>query len=98
MIKWCMTISSRCLLNLTHSSSVIAFLNYFVVLCRKDDCWILSRGVYVFVSIGLVLLFGAIAAVIIVIRPWTVSVKLLTQFSKFLAELHPSDSSFVFQL
>ncbi|CAN6989548.1 unnamed protein product, partial [Brassica oleracea var. botrytis] len=47
---------------------------------------------------GLVLLFGAIAAVIIVIRPWTVSVKLLTQFSKFLAELHPSDSSFVFQL
>ncbi|KAF3551194.1 hypothetical protein DY000_02010624, partial [Brassica cretica] len=43
----------------------------------KDDCWILSRGVYVFVSIGLVLLFGAIAAVIIVIRPWTIGVSFL---------------------
>ncbi|KAH0895228.1 LOW QUALITY PROTEIN: hypothetical protein HID58_057657, partial [Brassica napus] len=35
----------------------------------KDDCWILSRG--------LVLLFGAIAAVIIVIRPWTIGVSFL---------------------
>ncbi|KAL0853272.1 hypothetical protein Bca101_058424 [Brassica carinata] len=43
----------------------------------KDDCWILSRGVYVFVSIGLVLLFGAIAAVIIVIKPWTIGVSFL---------------------
>lgn len=64
-----------------------------VVLCRKDDCWILSRGVYVFVSIGLLLLIGAITAVIIVVKPWTVSAKLLTQFSKFLAELSPSDTS-----
>ncbi|ESQ29931.1 hypothetical protein EUTSA_v10011175mg [Eutrema salsugineum] len=43
----------------------------------KDDCWILSRGVYVFVSIGLLLLFGAIAAVIIVVKPWTIGVSFL---------------------
>jgi hypothetical protein len=47
-----------------------------VVLCRKDDCWILSRGVYVFFSIGLLLLFGAIAAVIAV-KPWTIGVSFL---------------------
>lgn len=39
---------------------------------RKDDDWILSRGVYIFVTIGLLLLLGAIAAVIVVIKPWTV--------------------------
>lgn len=66
-----------------------------VVLYRKDDCWILSRGVYVFFSIGLLLLFGAIAAVIAV-KPWTVSAKLLTQFSKFLAEFSPSDAALCF--
>lgn len=49
-----------------------------------------------FVSIGLLLLFGAIAAVIIVVKPWTVSAKLLIQFSKFLAELDPSNTSFLF--
>lgn len=43
----------------------------------KDDCWILSRGVYVFVSIGLLLLFGAISAVIIVVKPWTIGVSFL---------------------
>jgi hypothetical protein len=42
----------------------------------KDDCWILSRGVYVFFSIGLLLLFGAIAAVIAV-KPWTIGVSFL---------------------
>lgn len=40
---------------------------------RKDDCWKLSQGVYIFVSIGLLLLLGAISAVIVVVRPWTVS-------------------------
>ena len=39
---------------------------------RKDDDWILSRGVYIFVSIGLLLLLGAISAIIVVIKPWTV--------------------------
>ncbi|KAK6235751.1 hypothetical protein SCA6_011088 [Theobroma cacao] len=39
----------------------------------KDDDWKLSRGVYVFVTIGLLLLLGAISAVIVVIKPWTVS-------------------------
>lgn len=75
MLKWCVSISSHCLLDLTLSFTEIAFLIVFVVLCRKDDCWILSRGVYVFVSIGLLLLFGAISAVIIVVKPWTVCVK-----------------------
>lgn len=98
MLKWCMTVSSHCPLNLTLSFTEISFLTGFVVLCRKDDCWILSRGVYVFVSIGLLLLFGAISAVIIVVRPWTVSVKLLTQFSMLLPEIYPSDTSFLFQL
>lgn len=42
-------------------------------LCRKDDGWKLSRGVYVFVTIGLLLLLAAISAVIVVIKPWTVS-------------------------
>jgi hypothetical protein len=40
---------------------------------RKDDGWKLSRGVYIFVIIGLLLLFGAISALIVVIKPWTVS-------------------------
>lgn len=44
-----------------------------LLLCRKDDDWKLSRGVYVFVTIGLLLLLGAISAVIVVIKPWTVS-------------------------
>ena len=40
---------------------------------RKDDDWKLSRGVYIFVTIGLLLLLGAISAVIVVVKPWTVS-------------------------
>lgn len=43
----------------------------------KDDGWKLSRGVYVFVSIGLLLLLGAISAVIIVITPWMIGVAFL---------------------
>ncbi|XP_065878809.1 calpain-type cysteine protease DEK1 [Euphorbia lathyris] len=43
----------------------------------KDDNWKLSRGVYVFVSIGLLLLLGAISAVIVVIRPWTIGASFL---------------------
>ncbi|KAF8398577.1 hypothetical protein HHK36_017508 [Tetracentron sinense] len=38
----------------------------------KDDDWKLSRGVYVFVGIGLLLLLGAISAVIVIVKPWTV--------------------------
>ncbi|CAL5425722.1 unnamed protein product [Camellia sinensis] len=37
----------------------------------KDDNWKLSRGVYVFIIIGLLLLLGAISAVIIIVNPWT---------------------------
>jgi hypothetical protein len=48
----------------------------------KDDCWILSRGVYVFFSIGLLLLFGAIAAVIAV-KPWTVNANCLHNSQSF---------------
>lgn len=40
---------------------------------RKDDDWKLSRGVFVFVIIGLLLLLGAISAVTVIIIPWTVS-------------------------
>lgn len=47
---------------------------YFkIFICRKDDDWKLSRGVYIFVIIGLLLLLGAISALIVVIKPWTVS-------------------------
>ena len=42
------------------------------IVFRKDDGWKLSRGVYIFVTIGLLLLLGAISAVIVVIEPWTV--------------------------
>lgn len=40
---------------------------------RKDDNWKLSRGVSVFLIIGLLLLLSAISAVIIIVKPWTVS-------------------------
>lgn len=43
----------------------------------KDDDWKLSRGVYVFVTIGLLLLLGAISAVIVVIKPWTIGAAFL---------------------
>ncbi|KAK2438390.1 calpain-type cysteine protease family [Trifolium repens] len=43
----------------------------------KDDGWKLSRGVYIFVIIGLLLLFGAISALIVVIKPWTIGVAFL---------------------
>lgn len=48
---------------------------------RKDDDWKLSRGVYIFVIIGLLLLLGAISAVIVVIKPWTVSAIHFSVFS-----------------
>ena len=38
------------------------------LICRKDDNWRLSRGAYVFVIIGLLLLLSAISAVIVVIN------------------------------
>ncbi|XP_039143168.1 calpain-type cysteine protease ADL1 [Dioscorea cayenensis subsp. rotundata] len=43
----------------------------------KDDDWKLSRGVYVFIGIGIMLLLGAISAVTVIIRPWTVGVAFL---------------------
>ncbi|KAF9599531.1 hypothetical protein IFM89_038751 [Coptis chinensis] len=39
----------------------------------KDDDWKLSRGVYIFVGVGLILLLCAIAAVTVIVKPWTVS-------------------------
>ncbi|KAK9123371.1 hypothetical protein Sjap_012973 [Stephania japonica] len=38
----------------------------------KDDEWNLSFGVYLFVGVGLVLLLGAISAVTVIIKPWTI--------------------------
>ncbi|KAL6195012.1 hypothetical protein ACLB2K_030634 [Fragaria x ananassa] len=54
----------------------------FLSLCSglykwKDDNWKLSRGVYIFVTIGLLLLLGAISAVIVVVTPWTIGVSFL---------------------
>uniref|UniRef100_A0A5B6ZBC6 Protein DEFECTIVE KERNEL 1 n=1 Tax=Davidia involucrata TaxID=16924 RepID=A0A5B6ZBC6_DAVIN len=43
----------------------------------KDDDWKLSRGVYVFVIIGLLLLLGAISAVIVIVKPWTIGAAFL---------------------
>ncbi|KAL7203033.1 hypothetical protein ACSBR1_034475 [Camellia fascicularis] len=43
----------------------------------KDDNWKLSRGVYVFIIIGLLLLLGAISAVIIIVNPWTIGAAFL---------------------
>ncbi|PON98045.1 Peptidase C2, calpain family [Trema orientale] len=43
----------------------------------KDDNWNLSRGVYIFVTLGLLLLLGAISAVTVVIKPWTIGVAFL---------------------
>ncbi|KAK7399696.1 hypothetical protein VNO78_10885 [Psophocarpus tetragonolobus] len=43
----------------------------------KDDDWKLSRGVYIFVIIGLLLLLGAISALIVVVNPWTIGVAFL---------------------
>uniref|UniRef100_A0A803N5M9 Calpain-type cysteine protease DEK1 n=1 Tax=Chenopodium quinoa TaxID=63459 RepID=A0A803N5M9_CHEQI len=43
----------------------------------KDDEWRLSRSVYIFIAIGLLLLLCAISAVIIIVKPWTVGVSFL---------------------
>ncbi|KAE8705679.1 Calpain-type cysteine protease DEK1 [Hibiscus syriacus] len=43
----------------------------------KDDGWRLSRGVYVFVTIGLLLFLAAISAVIVLIKPWTIGAAFL---------------------
>ncbi|XP_022987996.1 calpain-type cysteine protease DEK1-like [Cucurbita maxima] len=43
----------------------------------KDDGWRLSQGVYAFLFIGLLLLLGAISAVIVVIKPWTIGAAFL---------------------
>lgn len=54
-----------------HANRCLIFFK--ISICRKDDDWKLSRGVYIFVIIGLLLLLGAISALIVVIKPWTVS-------------------------
>lgn len=55
-----------------------AVLSLFIGLYKwKDDDWKLSRGIYVFVVIGFLLLLGAISAVITIIKPWTVGVAFL---------------------
>nr|GMD14906.1 calpain-type cysteine protease DEK1 [Ipomoea batatas] len=38
----------------------------------KDDNWKLSRGAYIFITIGLLLLLGAISAIIVTVHPWTI--------------------------
>lgn len=43
----------------------------------KDDGWRISRGVYLFIGMGMLLLLGAISAIIVTIRPWTVGVACL---------------------
>ncbi|GAB2212288.1 hypothetical protein Droror1_Dr00025641 [Drosera rotundifolia] len=43
----------------------------------KDDNWKLSRGVYIFVIIGFLLLLCAISAVIVIVRPWAIGVAFL---------------------
>ncbi|GAB2286981.1 Calpain-type cysteine protease dek1 [Dionaea muscipula] len=43
----------------------------------KDDNWNLSRGVYIFVTVGFLLLLCAISAVIVIVRPWTIGVAFL---------------------
>uniref|UniRef100_A0A7N1A3N3 Protein DEFECTIVE KERNEL 1 n=1 Tax=Kalanchoe fedtschenkoi TaxID=63787 RepID=A0A7N1A3N3_KALFE len=57
---------------------VPAFLSLFSGLYKwKDDDWRLSRGVYIFVSIGVLLLLGAISAVISIVEPWRIGVAFL---------------------
>ncbi|KAL8058113.1 hypothetical protein ABFS82_04G226000 [Erythranthe guttata] len=43
----------------------------------RDDNWKLSRGAYIFITIGLVLLLGAISAVTVTIEPWTIGASFL---------------------
>ncbi|PHT49469.1 Calpain-type cysteine protease DEK1 [Capsicum baccatum] len=43
----------------------------------KDDNWKLSRGVYMFIIIGLLLLLGAISAIIVTIKPWAIGAAFL---------------------
>lgn len=43
----------------------------------KDDNWKLSRGAYMFIIIGLLLLLGAISAIIVTIKPWAIGAAFL---------------------
>ncbi|XAR62905.1 Calpain-3 [Bertholletia excelsa] len=49
----------------------------FGLLKWKDDNWKLSRGVYIFVTVGVLLLLCAISAVIVIIKPWTIGAAFL---------------------
>ncbi|PHT96888.1 Calpain-type cysteine protease DEK1 [Capsicum chinense] len=43
----------------------------------KDDNWKLSRGAYMFIIIGVLLLLGAISAIIVTIKPWAIGAAFL---------------------
>ncbi|KAM3321457.1 calpain-type cysteine protease ADL1 [Capsicum chacoense] len=43
----------------------------------KDDNWKLSRGAYMFIIIGLLLLLGAISDIIVTIKPWAIGAAFL---------------------
>lgn len=62
---------------------------------RKDDDWKLSRGVYTFVIIGLLLLLGAISSLIVVVKPWTVSAtQFRVEFNVYLISPSPRSNFF----
>ncbi|KAM3327675.1 hypothetical protein P3S68_033724 [Capsicum galapagoense] len=43
----------------------------------KDDNWKLSRGAYMFIIIGFLLLLGAISDIIVTIKPWAIGATFL---------------------
>ncbi|PHT25574.1 Calpain-type cysteine protease DEK1 [Capsicum baccatum] len=43
----------------------------------KEDNWKLSRGAYMFIIIGILLLLGAISAIIVTIKPWAIGAAFL---------------------
>ncbi|VFQ77346.1 unnamed protein product [Cuscuta campestris] len=43
----------------------------------KDDNWKLYRGAYIFIIIGLLLLLGAISAIIVTVQPWRIGATFL---------------------
>lgn len=95
LLKW--------LVKLDYLSVALHFYKYLmffkISICRKDDGWKLSRGVYIFVMIGLLLLFGGISALTVVIKPWTVSAILfivltLITLPLYLSFLHVSSTFF----
>jgi len=57
--------------------------------------WKLSRGVYIFVLIGLVLLLGVISSLIVVVKPWTISaIQFCVEFNVSLTGPFPRSNFF----